>query len=66
MMTKNDIVNSRREACERAEAKGKAEGRAEGAAEKQREVAGKMKGKGLDAETIADCTGLTVEEVEAL
>ena len=73
-MTKNDIVNSRREACERAEAKGEAKGRAEGlaagkaegAAESKREVARKMKTEGIPAEVIAKCTGLTVEEVEAL
>lgn len=35
-------------------------------AEKSREVARNMKDKGLDARTIADCTGLTIEEIGAL
>ena len=78
MMTRNDIENSKREACARAKAEGKAEGRSEGKAEglaeglaegaeqKQREVARKMKAEGIPAETITKCTGLTAEEVEAL
>ena len=58
MMTQRDIENSKREACERA--------KAEGAAEKSREVARKMKERGLDANTISDCTGLSADEIKAL
>ena len=70
MMTQRDIENSKREACERAKAEGraegKAEGKAEGAAENRREVAKKMKERGLDANTISDCTGLSADEIKAL
>ena len=57
-MTQRDIENSKREACERAKAEGKAE--------KSREVAKKMKALGVDCSIIAQGTGLTVEEIEAL
>ena len=66
MMTKNDIENSRREACERAKADGIKKGKAEGVAENRREVAKKMKADGLEPSLIAKYSGLTVEEVEAL
>lgn len=66
MITRNDIVNSKREACIKAAAEGHAAGMAEGAAESKREVAEKMKAEGIPAEVIAKCTGLTVEDVEAL
>ena len=61
-MTQRDIENSKREACERA----KAEGRAEGAAKNSRKVARKMKAEGIADEVIAKCTGLPIEEIEAL
>lgn len=54
MMTRNDIVNSKREACIKA------------AAESKREVAQKMKADGLEPSLIAKYSGLTVEDVEAL
>ena len=48
------------------EAKGKAEGRAEGKDEVNRENAQKMKAKGYKADDIAEITGLSEEEIEAL
>ena len=70
MMTRNDIENSKREACVRAKAEGKAEGRSEGLAEgaeqKQREVAKKMKADGLSSDAIQKYTGLTPEEIQVL
>ena len=65
-MTRNDIENSMREACERAMSEGMAKGKAEGKADGKAEVARKMKALGVDCSTIAQGTGLTVEEVEAL
>ncbi len=74
MMTKNDIENSKREACERAmaegmakgRAEGVAEGKAEGAAEKSREVARNMKADGLEPSLIAKYSGLSLEEINEL
>jgi predicted transposase/invertase (TIGR01784 family) len=45
---------------------GRAEGRAEGAKVKAIETARKMKAKGLDFEIIADCTGLTPDDIAAI
>jgi predicted transposase/invertase (TIGR01784 family) len=47
-------------------AEGEAKGKAEGEAKKARETAIAMLAKGFDPELIADCTGLSVEEVNAL
>ena len=74
MMTRNDIENSKREACARAKAEGRSEGKAEGKAEglaegaeqKQREVARNLKNLGVDIATISQGTGLSLEEVQAL
>lgn len=46
--------------------KGKAEGLAEGEAKEQRLIAGNLKKQGINLETIAQCTGLSVEEIEGL
>ena len=62
MMTRNDIENSKREACARA----KAEGKTEGAEQKQREVAKNMKTKDIGPDIIAECTGLSLEDIQAL
>ena len=43
-----------------------AAGRAEGEKEKQRQIALRMKGKGMSAEDIAELTGLSVAEVGEL
>ena len=48
------------------EAIGLKKGRNEGAAQKQREIAKSMKEKKLDLSIIAEITGLTPTEIEAL
>ena len=58
MMTERDRINSINYA--------KWEGVQEGKQQAQREIAIAMKTKDIDTETIASCTGLSVEEVEAL
>ena len=47
-------------------AEGRAEGIAEGRAEREREIARNIKAKGVPLETIAICTGLSIEEIEKL
>ena len=47
-------------------AEGLAEGKAEGKAEEQRLIAANLKKQGIDIETIAQCTGLAVEEIDKL
>ena len=46
--------------------KGKAEGKVEGKAEEQRLIAANFKKQGINIETIAQCTGLSVEEIGEL
>ena len=46
--------------------KGHKEGREEGREEKAYEIARKMIAKGLDVDTIADLTGLTMDEILTL
>ena len=62
MMTERDRINS----INYAKWEGVQEGKAEGKQQAQREIAMALKAKGIDADTIASCTGLSVEEVEAL
>ena len=45
---------------------GKAEGKAEGLAEGQRLIATNFKKQGICIETIAQCTGLSIEEINEL
>lgn len=47
-------------------AEGKAEGLAEGKAKEQRLIAANLKKQEIDIETIAQCTGLSVEEIDKL
>ena len=47
-------------------AEGLAEGKAEGLAEGQRLIATKFKKQGICIETIAQCTGLSIEEINEL
>ena len=49
-----------------AHKEGREEGRVEGREERAIETAQAMLAKGLDVELIAECTGLTLEEVQAL
>ena len=53
-------------AIRRGLAEGKAEGLAEGKAKEQRLIAANFKKQGIDIETIAQCTGLSVEEIDNL
>lgn len=48
------------------EAKGLAKGLAKGKAQEQRQIAANLKKQGVDIETIAQCTGLSVEEISQL
>ncbi len=70
MMTERDRINSinyaRWEGVQEGMQKGRAEGKEEGMQQKQDEIARAFKAKGIDAETIAACTGLSVEAVKAL
>lgn len=49
-----------------AETKGEVRGEARGKAEEKIEIARSMKNKGLDCALIAECTGLSVEEIGGL
>ena len=70
MMTERDRINSinyaRWEGVQEGMQKGKQEGIQEGMRQKQDEIAKALKAKGIDAETIAACTGLSVEEIKVL
>ncbi len=54
------------EGMEKGIKKGMKKGIEKGREEEKRQVAAKMKSKGFDTETIADMTGLTVEEIKQL
>ena len=45
---------------------GKAEGLLEGKAESQRQIAINLKKQGISSEVIAQCTGLSIEDISAL
>ena len=62
MMTERDRINS----INYARWEGVQEGIQEGMQQKQDEIARAFKAKGIDAETIAACTGLSVEAVKDL
>ena len=47
-------------------AEGKAEGLLEGKAESQRQIAINLKKQGIPSEVIAQCTGLSIEDISAL
>jgi predicted transposase/invertase (TIGR01784 family) len=51
---------------EKGKIEGKAEGKAEGKVEEQRLIAANFKKQGIHVETIAQCTGLSVEEINKL
>ena len=50
----------------KGKAKGLAEGLAKGKAQEQRQIAANLKKQGVDIKTIAQCTGLSVEEISQL
>lgn len=66
MMTERDRINSINYAKWEGVQEGLQKGREEGKQLTQREIALAFKAKEIDTETIASCTGLTKEEVEAL
>ena len=63
---KMQISSSRREAREKGLAEGRAEGRAEGEKKKAVEVARRMKQNGYPVSEIAECSGLSEEEISRL
>ena len=65
LMIQNDVIDTaREEGLSQGREEGRAEGRAEGIAEEKRATARKMKSLGIDYKTIAEITGLLVEEIE--
>ena len=58
----SDMDSSRRE----GEAEGRAKGEAEGRAKIKAEIAKNMKNKKIDYLIISECSGLSLEEIEAL
>ena len=62
MNTARDIRNQ----IEYAREEGLEEGRAEGLAESKITIAKSMRAKGLDVRLVAECTGLTIDEIEKL
>ena len=61
-----DWRNTLEYAVEEAEVKGMKKGKLEGKAEGQRQIAANLKNQGVNIETIAQCTGLSVEEINGL
>ena len=61
-----DWPNTLEYAVEEAEEKGLKKGVKEGKAEEQRLIAANFKKQGINSETIAQCTGLSVEEIDEL
>ena len=55
-----------REGLEKGLEKGRAEGLEKGQQEEKFRIAKSMKGQNIDSATIAQCTNLTIEQVEAL
>ena len=66
MKAYRDINNAINTAKKEAKAEGLVEGEAIGAQKTARENARKMKSKGFSVEDIAEVTGLSFEEIEAL
>ena len=66
MKAYRDINNAINTAKKEAKAEGLVEGEAIGAQKTARENARKMKSKGFSVEDIAEVTGLSIEEIEAL
>ena len=62
MNSERDRINQLEYAIEQ----GKKEGLAEGRAEEKLSIAKNIKQNGIPAETIAKCTGLSIEEIENL
>ena len=63
---KNTIDYAEERGLEKGLKIGKAEGLAEGKTEEQRQIAANLKKQGVNIETIAQCTGLSIEEIKEL
>ncbi|MEY8612555.1 hypothetical protein AALM74_25650, partial [Parabacteroides segnis] len=61
-----DWRNTLEYAVEEAEVKGMKKGKLEGKAEGQRQIAANLKNQGVNIEIIAQCTGLSVEDINEL
>ena len=66
MMEEREFNSKIKTAERKGKAEGRAEGKVEGRAEQAVESAQVMLTKGIDIELIAECTGLTSEEVKSL
>ena len=66
MNSERDRINQWEYAMEQAKTEGRAEGRAEGKTEEKISIAKNLKLQNIPLETIAQCTGLTIEEIEQL
>lgn len=66
MEQKSIKVEAQREGRAEGLAEGRTEGCTEGRADEKREIAARMKGRGLDSRQIAELTGLSEEEIAAL
>ena len=66
MNSERDRINQWEYAIEQAKTEGLARGLAEGRAEEKSLIAKNCKNSGIPYETIAQCTGLTIEEIEQL
>ena len=64
----NDLAaaSSREKGKAEGKLEGKIEGKIEGKLEERLEVASKLKIKGVDPELIAECTNLSIEEIDKL
>jgi predicted transposase/invertase (TIGR01784 family) len=63
---RSEIAMARKMGIAAGLARGKAEGLAEGKAESRRETALVMLNKGLSLEMVSACTGLSIDEINAL
>ena len=66
MVTELDKINGLKWAEQKGEKRGFAEGMAEGLSKGKAEVAKAMKETGLPSSTIAQCTGLSEKQIQAL
>ena len=60
------VEEAEAKSLKKGKAEGRAEGKLEGKAEEQRQIAANLKKQGVNIETIAQCTGLSVEEINEL
>lgn len=63
---KTGWIEGKAEGREEGRKEGRAEGRTEGKIESQRQIAANLKEKGISPEVIANCTSLSIEEINQL